>query len=145
MLERLMVREQELEKGDFPPEITRYAEAGPAGDFFALVSSVTAGILCCAHFFEGWLGYQTAYGVAMLAICAGIAAFSSFLLAARFAFRKVPGLRSPAWAYYMGGFGLVILTIMALVFGWHDAAPTAALFFPFLSGAVMFVAGMISG
>ncbi|NPV59862.1 MAG: hypothetical protein HPY75_09385 [Actinobacteria bacterium] len=145
MLEKLLVREEDLERGDFPPEVVRYAESGPAGDFLALVSSVTAGILCFAHFFGGWLGYQTPYGVAMLAICAGTAAFSGLLLAARFAFQKVPGLRSPAWAYYAGGFGLVVLTIMALVFGWRDAAPTAVLFFPFMSGAVMFVAGMISG
>ncbi|MDI6830369.1 MAG: hypothetical protein QME88_03435 [Actinomycetota bacterium] len=145
MLERLMVKEDELKKGDYPPEIVRYAESGPAGDYLALVSSVAAGIVCFAHFFNGWLGYQTAYGLAMLAVCAAIAAFSGMLVAARFLFQRVPGLRSPAWAYYAGGFALVVLTVMALVFGWRDAAPTAVLFFPFLSGAVLFVAGMVSG
>jgi hypothetical protein len=139
-----MVREQELEGGDFPQEVVRYAESGPVGDFIALVSSVTAGILCFTHFFGGWLGYQTVYGVLMLVASAGIAAFSAYLLAARFTSRKVPAVRSPAWAYFTGGFCLVILTIMALVFGWQGATASFVLFFTFMNGVVMFIAGMIS-
>ena len=144
MLERLMVREQELAVGDFPQEVVRYAQSGPVGDFIALISSVTAGILCFTHFFGGWVGYQTAYGVLMLVASAGIAALSAYLLAARFTFRKVPAFRSPTWAYFMGGFCLVILTIIALVFGWQGAAPSPVLFFTFMNGVVMFIAGMIS-
>jgi hypothetical protein len=144
MLERLMVREQEVEAGDFPQEVVRYVEAGPVGDFIALISSVTAGILCFAEFFNGWMGYQTVYGVLMLVASAGIAAFSTYLLAARFTLRRVPGLRSPAWAYFLGGFCLVALNIMALVFGWQGAAPNPVFFFTFMSGVMMFIAGMVS-
>lgn len=144
MLERLMVKEQEVEAGGFPQEVVRYVESGPVGDFIALISSVTAGILCFAQFFDGWMGYQTAYGVLMLVASAGIAAFSTYLLASRFTLRRVPGLRSPAWAYFMGGFCLVVLNIAALVFGWQGAAPSAALFFTFMSGVMMFIAGMVS-
>jgi hypothetical protein len=144
MLERLMVREQDVETGEFPQEVVRYAEAGPVGDFIALLSSVTAGIFCFTNFFTGWMGYQTAYGILMLVASAGIAAFSTYLLAARFTLRKVPALRSPAWAYFSGGFCLVILTVMALVFGWQGAAVSPVLFFTFMSGAMLFVAGMIS-
>ena len=139
-----MVREQELAAGDYPQEVMRYAESGPVGDFIALISSVTAGILCFTHFFGGWVGYQTAYGVLMLVASAGIAAFSAYLLTARFTFRKVPALRSPSWAYFSGGFCLVILTILALVFGWQGATPSPVLFFTFMNGVVMFIAGMVS-
>ncbi|MEW6554300.1 MAG: hypothetical protein AB1384_08455 [Actinomycetota bacterium] len=144
MLERLMVSEKEVEAGDFPPEVVRYVEAGPVGDFIALISSLTAGILCFADFFNGWAGYQTVYGVLMLVASAGIAAFSAYLLTARFTLRRVPGLRSPAWAYFLGGTCLVVLNIMALVFGWQGAAPSAAFFFTFMSGVMMFIAGMVS-
>jgi len=144
MLEKLMVREQEMAAGDFPQEVVRYASAGPIGDFIALISSVTAGILCFTDFFNGWAGYQTAYGMLMLVASAALAAFSTYLLAARFAFRKVPALRSPTWAYFLGGSCLVILTIMALVFGWHGGTPNPVLFFAFMNGVVMFIAGMVS-
>jgi len=144
MLEKLMADEQELVAGDFPQEVKRYADSGPVGDFIALISSVAAGILCFTHFFSGWMGYQTAYGVLMLVVSAGIAAFSTYLLAARFAFRKVPAMRSPAWAYFTGGFCLVTLTIMALVFGWQGAGPSAVLAFTLLNGVVMFIAGMVT-
>ena len=144
MFERLMVREQELKAGDFPQEVMRYAEAGPIGDFMALASSVTAAILCFTHFFSGWVGYQTAYGVLMLVAAAAVATFSAVMLTARFAFGKVPALRSPAWAYFLGGFFLVILTIMALVFGWQGATPNPVFFFTFMSGVMMFIAGMVS-
>lgn len=144
MLEKLMVDEQELVGGDYPQEIMRYAESGPVGDFIALISSVAAGILCFTHFFSGWMGYQTVYGILMLVVSAGIAAFSTWLLASRFAFRKVPAVRSPAWAYFTGGFCLVTLTIVALVFGWQGAGPSAALAFSFISGVVMFIAGMVT-
>jgi putative flippase GtrA len=139
-----MVKEQEMEAGDFPQEVVRYAEAGPVGDFIALASSVTAGILCFTNFFNGWAGYQTAYGVLMLVASAGIAAFSAYLLAARFTFRVVPALRSPSWAYFMGGFCMVVLTILALVFGWQGATPSPVLFFTFMNGVLMFIAGMVS-
>jgi hypothetical protein len=75
---------------------------------------------------------------------AGIAAFSTYLLAARFTLRRVPGFRSPAWMYFLGGFCLVVLNIAALVFGWQGASPSAVLFFTFMCGVIMFIAGMVS-
>lgn len=144
MLEKLMTREQELETGDFPQEIVRNAEAGPVGDFIALISSMTAGILCFTNFFSGWAGYQTIYGMFMLGVSVAIAAFSTYILGARFAFRKVPAFRSPSWAYFLGGSSLVILTLTALVFGWQGAALSPVLFFVFMNGVVMFIAGMVS-
>jgi len=144
MLERLMVREQELTSGDYPQEVVRYAQSGPMGDFIALISGLTAGILCFTHFFGGWVGYQTAYGMLMLVVSVAIATFSTYLLSARFVFRKVPAFRSPAWAYFLGGSSLVVLTMLALVFGWQGAAVSPVLLFAFINGVVMFVAGMVS-
>jgi len=80
----------------------------------------------------------------MMVAAVAVAAFSATMLTARFAFGKVPAFRSPAWAYYLGGFCLVILTVVALVFGWQGAALSPVLFFTFMNGVVMFIAGMVS-
>jgi hypothetical protein len=144
MIEKLMVKVQDASSGDYPQEVVRYAEAGPIGDFIALVSGLTAGILCFTNFFGGWVGYHTPYGLLMLLTSAAIAAFSAAMLAARFAFNRVPTFRSPTWAYYLGGSAIVILSMTALVFGWKGAALSPVLFFTFMNGVVMFIAGMVS-
>jgi hypothetical protein len=144
MLERIMMREQDLREGDHPQELVRYAEAGPVGDFIALISGMTAAILCFTNFFNGWVGYQTVYGVLMILVSVGIALFSATLLAARFAFRRVPALRSPSWAYFLGGACMIVLTMTALVFGWRGESALPVLFFMFMDGAAMFIGGMVS-
>lgn len=144
MLEKVLVSEGELCSGDYPRDVVRNAEAGPAGDFLALIAGMAGVILSFVNFFAGYAGYETVYGVPMIVASAAVALFSGGLLVARFAFSKVPARRSPSWAYFLGGATIVLVTLMALVFGWQGAAAQSALFFVFMDGVVMFIAGMLS-
>jgi hypothetical protein len=129
-------------------EEVSFEATNPSGDFIALVSSAAAAIFAFITFFQttggvAIKGYETPYGAVIMVAGAACFVFAGVVMISRFINPKSWLARNPGWAYFAASSAIIIMSVMAMVLGYHgymkEAGPVVTMATGFFCG----VAGML--
>lgn len=125
-----------------------FEATNPSGDFMALVSSAAAAIFAFITFFQttggvAVKGYETPYGMVILVAAAACFVFAGLVMVSRFINPKSWMARNPGWAYFAASSAIVIMSVAAMVLGYHGYATATGPIVTMATGLFCGVAGMI--
>ncbi len=125
-----------------------FEATNPSGDFIALVSSAVAAIFAFITFFQttggvAIKGYETPYGAVVLVAGAACFVFAGAVMVGRFINPKSWLVRNPGWAYFTASSVIIIMSVMAMVLGYHDYLKEAGPVVTMAAGLFCGFAGMI--
>ncbi len=122
--------------------------ANPSGDFMALISSAIAAIFAFLGFYQvadGTLvkGFETPYGLIMLVAGTACCLFAGAVLGSKLINPESWLARSPGWVYFATSAVVIILSIMAMVVGFHGYAVGTGPVATMVAGLFLGLAGMM--
>jgi magnesium-transporting ATPase (P-type) len=128
--------------------------AKPVGDFMAQVAAAIAVLFAFLTYYNKVVengvtadkftkGYETPYGIIIIAVGALCFIFASAVLWAKFLNKDFWLARSPGWLYMTCASIIIIVSVLAMVFPWKDDPNYGALVGNFFTGLFVAFGGLL--